>query len=195
MSATKPATPNAASATTSSRPAAMPNAAEATRMMEDAVRGWGDAMNTWFDAQHRMMTAAMASMPKMPAVESCMPTGEMRRTAEEMGSKMRGSANRVFHGTMEIATTNMNEMATMLNEQSRFVGRLAERAADCTFGDHAACTPEAFSATVRAMMTDCVENTTASSEQMVRSGARTMDAVRTMAEGEVAANAPTTASR
>jgi len=189
MSATKTtastATHTAGSTTTAAR------TDSATRLMEDAVRGWGEAMNTWLDAQHRLLGTAMASMPAMPTPEACVPVGgEARRVVEQMSNQMRGSANRVFHGSVDLAMANMNDMTAMFNEQSRFMGRLAERAADCMLGEHAARTPEAFTATVRTMMADCVENSTVASEQMVRVGARSMDTVRTMVEGEVAAHAP-----
>ena len=167
----------------------------ATRLMEDAVRGWGEAMNTWLDAQHRLMGSAMASMPAMPAAEACVPVGgEARRVGEQVSGQVRNSDNRVFHGSVDLAMTNMNDMTAMFNDQSRFMGRLAERAADCMLGEHAARTPEAFTATVRTMMADCVENSAVASEQIVRVGARSMDTVRTMVEGEVAAHAPTAAA-
>lgn len=117
------------------------------------VNAFTAALETWMSA-HRRMTESMVN-----------------DTAFDH-ARRQGAAT--LNGSVSAFTGTATEMAEIMSEQARFMGRLMERGYDCVVGMHAARSPEAVAATSRDMMTDCVENAVAVSERVVKLGARNL---------------------
>lgn len=164
-------------ATKTTRPTEAVNAA-----FEGVVKGYTESLNACLNAQRKMMDEALSVTEK--TFSGRVP----------MAEDFRSTTNRCMNGSIELGTRTLAEMASVASEQAKFMGGMAERAADAMLGTHAARTPESMMATVRSFTTDCMERGTSMSEQLVRMGARNLESVQSLMNGFVAGTARTVAA-
>lgn len=163
-------TQNTQNANNAQKPAAAVNGA-AQAAANTVADTYTQMVDGFFAAQKKMLDTMMGFSATSFGVEN--PSFEAART----------TASSFFHKSVEAGTQSMGDFGTIVNDQIKFAGRVAERSIDTLCGVNGAKSPEAFAATSRSIMTDCVENMGVVAQEMIKLSARNAETMQKLMSG------------
>jgi hypothetical protein len=160
-----------ANATATPKQTTTNGAAHAEPAANAFVNTYGEMVDSFFSAQKKMMESLMGVSMKGFGVENA------------SFETMRSGVSKTFHAGIDAMTKGVTEMTSLANDQVRFAGRVSERMVDTVCGPAKAQSPEAFTATMKTITSDCVENASTVANEMIKMTARQMEAAQCVATG------------
>ncbi len=124
---------------------------------------YGEMVNSFFAAQKKMMETFVGFSTKNMGIEN--PAFE----------SFRNGTSKMFHTGVDAMTRTVTETTSIANDQVRFAGRVGERMVDSVCGPNMAKSPEAFTATMKTIVNDCVENASAFTNEMMKVASKQME--------------------